>query len=486
MPRFKSHDIASRVPGYGEDGKSYMSFRADNVLDSRELKLFSHYMSHTSRIIALDEEDLYALQVGIPNLAIHSKPLMSSVLALAATCESHDILNQETAAVPNKHRIRDLLIFAEQHHRASLLQVQTDLPNLDEYDYILANAALMVLYATASHCLRIRLCEMQLTSAQLLREFVPAQSQWISLIRAAHLAFTGMLHSDSKPVKIGQESIPASLPSGNIQTQSAMEAIYPEDGSSGKTRDFLFPIIASSSGPAFEALRMKAERFRVEGATNIQRAHVNDVDNLPCVPDYHHIGIQACFKSLRILEGIVREIFSTEDSFSSAASSTNQLQPKPEPPLSGRLSTVPLWLRDYLARVTSSVSAPRPLRRVVMAFLNRVPAVFLNLVQTTLDSIGMQTGDSGQEGWGSLDPDLMKSLGVHKLAMDIFAHWFVLVMLLDGVWWIGGIGAWELGRIVCFTQSQGWLDSTIDSEKRWWPESMYRIGMELHHLACTK
>ena len=79
-----------------------------------------------------------------------------------------------------------------------------------------------------------------------------------------------------------------------------------------------------------------------------------------------------------------------------------------------------------------------------MAFINRVPAEFLSLVQTTLDSIGVQTGNDNQGSWKSSDFELQNVSAAHKLAIDIFAHWAVLLMLLDGVWWIGDIGTWEL------------------------------------------
>jgi len=64
-----------------------MSF-STHLLDARDLELLSHYLSHTSRTIAFDRDDLYALHVGIPNLAFSSKALMSSTLALAAAVSS--------------------------------------------------------------------------------------------------------------------------------------------------------------------------------------------------------------------------------------------------------------------------------------------------------------------------------------------------------------------------------------------------------------
>lgn len=117
-----------------------------------------------------------------------------------------------------------------------------------------------------------------------------------------------------------------------------------------------------------------------------------------------------------------------------------------------------------------------------MAFLNRVPAEFLRLVQTTLDSIDVRMGQDQQESWRNSQYEFSTPSAAQKLAIDIFAHWIVLVMMLDGVWWIGGIGAWELRRVVSFSRAQGWFDSSLNSGEHWWPENMYNISKELKKL----
>ena len=449
-----------------------------SMLDWTELELLSHYLTHTSRIIPFDTDDLYALRVGIPNLAFCSKPLMSSIIALAAVCKSHDLVKRPHQ---NRAKILDLLILAERHHRASLLRVQLDIAKASEYDYVLANATLMVLYASASHCVRIRLAETQLKDELLPTEFMPAQSQWISLIRAAHLAFAGLLndHSETSDTGLGNtETFPTITlsPCNSNRAYINDEIIYPQNGPTEKTKDLLFPILAASSGPALKILRAKARATWKAEEHTVRQLGKSTVDD---------VSLQACFESLEILGGIMTEVFSLKDASPPITSCSKQSHSGLSFPPVGRLSTVSGWLRDYVARVTSSTTTPRPLRRVIMAFLNRVPAEYLGFVQTTLDSMSMQTGNDQQESWRSSNFELLNSNAVHKLALDIFAHWVVLVMLLDGVWWIGGIGAWELGRIVSFTRAQGWLDLPYKGEK-WWPESMHIVGRELRNLADTK
>lgn len=457
----------------------YTSAPPNDILDWTELELLSHYLTHTSRVIPFDVDDLYALRVGIPNLAFRSQPLMSSILALAAVCKSHDMIAEQTHE--SRGKILDLLLLADRHHRASLLQVQIDLSREGQYDYVLANATLMVLYASASHCVRIRLAETQTQGDPLPKEFIPAQSQWISLIRAAHLAFVGLLNDNSNTIENGDgntEPPPAiTLAPGYNQATSIDEAISPEDGPTARTKQLLFPILAASSGPALKALRAKARAIWKSQVHTTTQSSVSAVDDA---------GLQACLAALETLGGIMTEVFSAEDSLPPITSSYKQFHSEPDSPPLGRLSTVSDWLRSYVARVTSSATAPRPLRRVIMAFLNRVPAEYLSLVQTTLDSIGVPTDNDPQESWDSSNFELLNPSAAHKLAIDIFAHWVALVMLLDGVWWIGGIGFWELGRVVSFVRARGWLDPPMYTGERWWPESMYNVGKELRNVTDMK
>jgi hypothetical protein len=51
-------------------------------------------------------------------------------------------------------------------------------------------------------------------------------------------------------------------------------------------------------------------------------------------------------------------------------------------------------------------------------------------------------------------------------------------MLLDNVWWIGGIGAWELERFVAVRRYGGWEGCLWNRDRDWWPESMLEIGRQ--------
>lgn len=135
-----------------------MNSDSPSTLDATELDLFSHYLTHTSRNIPFDDLDHYALSVGIPNIAFKSRPVMSSLIALAAACKCHDLVKPNTSLEGRTvMEVQELLLLAERHHRSSLQHIQVAMAHSDCYDNILANAALMVLYASASHSVRVHL-----------------------------------------------------------------------------------------------------------------------------------------------------------------------------------------------------------------------------------------------------------------------------------------------------------------------------------------
>lgn len=464
---------------FGDAKKVSKSSHPSGNLDLTDVELLRHYLLHTSLCIPFDRDDLYALRIGIPNLAFQSPPLMSSILALSAVCKAHDLAKQRRQG--RRGDVLDLLSLADKHHRASLLQVQQDLSDPSQYDYILANATLMVLYASASHCVRIHLTGAEAGAEPTPLEFLPVQSQWISLIRAAHLAFVGLSNDKSRRNEIELKELGTSL---NIPTTTSPSTfmdviISPEDGPTKMTKDLLFPILAKSSIPALKALRARASAI-LKTETHVETlTRSTKSATFPICSGSSAASLQACFTSLDILDGIVSEVFSAPDFPSPTISDPNHAHSACD---SGRHSTVLVWLRSYVARVTSSEISNRPLRRVIMAFLNRVPAEFLGLVQTILDSIDIPISQDEQRSWRSSNSEFSNPSAAQKLAIDVFAHWLVLVMLLDGVWWIGGIGAWELSRVISFLRAQSWCDSNLKSGEYWWPESMYRVSKELRKL----
>lgn len=432
---------------------TYESLAPSLDLDAAELELFSYYLSQAARSLAYDHEDLYALQVGFPNLAFRSKPLMSSILALAAVRKCHDILSTSEPRNIDRGQIRNLLALADEHHRASLRQTQADIPHANHYDYVVANAPLMVLYATANHAVRIKLSKLLNEESEASKDVAPAQLHWMTLIRAANLAYTGLLHS-AKDCSLFSD-LTASPPPINLN--QPIDGIVPmaENGPTQRTERLFMPIITTTSSSALEKLRTKAQtlHFAANLAPSWETSRFES-------------ELQACLMALESLGSIMEELSTSDDN------SCHSDQPDVENGWAAlsQLSDVSPWLRSYMARVTYS-TPPKPMRRTIMWFLNKVPGKFLSMIQSGLDTIPDNVPDEGIQCEGETLSE------TSQFAMDIFAHWLVLVMLLDGVWWIGGIGACELRRITKHMTRQQELSH--DANDSWWPKSMLNIALEI-------
>lgn len=457
-------------------------------LDAQDLQLLTHYLTHTSQTIPYDKADLYALHIGIPNLAFTSKPLMGSVLALAAVCQCYDLLptvfvpthDDESPSSSSLFRIQKLLALAESHHRSSLSQINEAI-GTERFDTVLANATLMTLYGNAVHCVRIRLIQLysnkeecNMLGRPIPSEFVPAQSHWISVIRAAHCAFVGLRAEVETECDFEIRASPSSGLLKLLQqeaegesdlTRGVGEVKCAQDGPAESTRRLFQPIVTATIGGAMDKLRKRVRRTREE---------INNVTN---------VETRSCTGALEILESIISEtlpgiiINRTSNQTASSPDTHDEVS-------MGRLSLVAPWLRAYTARVTSNSglnnempgsSLPsHPMRRKITSFLNRVDADYLSFVQEMLEH--MTLPELGETiGPGCRGEDSAES----QIALDIFAHWLVLMCLLDGVWWIGGIGMWELGRVVNYIEGSGRQEIGQQMGEAWWPGSMYRIRLEL-------
>ncbi|KAJ5748234.1 C6 transcription factor [Penicillium nucicola] len=433
-------------------------------LDATELDLLSHYLSHTSRIIPFDDLDYYALSVGMPNIAFRSRPVMSSLIALAAACKCHDLVKSNQSLTDNTIiKVRELLLLAERHHRSSLQHIQVAMSYSDCYDNILANAALMVLYASASHSIRVYLASIAKRSGQKLpNEVVPQHSQWISFTRAAHMASTAILNgiaesvTDSHATTPGPTSHIPRLPGPVLNNKVILS---PQDGPSERTKRLFLPLVATTYSQALKVLREKIESTM---------ASVKTLRGSPCTPS----SLGACLKTFFILETCASEALSSD------RPDQKHCSPKFEPLVLEYIQKVSPWVGEYMASVTS-MRSPTALRRTIMSFLNKVPGEFLTLVQSILDS---SFSEDGKEPIMTPNSPSTKDLFLNTtrlLALDIFAHWLVLVMLLDGVWWIGDIGQWELGQVITLMKTHGSLQQSTDTRETWWPESMHCVKLEL-------
>ncbi|PWY95918.1 hypothetical protein BO94DRAFT_571423 [Aspergillus sclerotioniger CBS 115572] len=446
-----------------EKDRSDSNALSPSPLNATELSLLSHYLTHTSQTIPFDPLDLHALAVGVPNLAFQCKAVMSSLLSLAAACKCHDIAheqNQKPLDTQKITEIQELLALAERHHRASLHHIQATMQSSESYDNVLANAALMVLYASASHSIRVHLAAMAKQYGQQLPiELLPQHSQWISFTRAAHTASTAVLNDIvAGAISAGintQPEFPATMPS-----ISGNGILSPEDGPSAKTKRLFLPLVASTYDRALGSLRRRAERT-ADLLLRHSSASCSSTDRR---------RIHASLETISVLENCTCAALSARGSREGKAPWVSQCTS-----ILGSSAAVSPWVAQYMISVTS-MESPQILRRIIMSFLNQAPTEFLELVQSVLDS---PATDTRVEKVRARNSSALSLSPIHVLVMDIFAHWLVLVMLLDGVWWIRNIGQWELSQVILLMKTHNVLGQLTDIGGMWWPESMYLAKRQL-------
>jgi len=439
-------------PSFDMPHETFQPPQPGDFLSSEDLSILSHYLQHTSRAISFDSEDNYAYCVGLPNLAFRSRPLMSSLLALTALCMACDLIFTEDDVVPDRDHVHELVAYARRQH----LESQNGMYSLggqpqQQGERELANAVLMALYGVAYH----RVASWWLDSAPEDRDDEANEEdvfrvdlQWLSSYRAAHTAYLSVTGAGLHMGSLG------ALLSGTAEATVPGPISYEEIIGSGEqplsaSAHMLFPALSHTWEEAIEKLRDQA------------RVLANDTDT-----DMWHAGTtntrtpaQACVVAIEALVDIASEIFAAGTLSSSSVLIPGIIPRSRTPqPLAPGLS-ISEWLRAFAARTTGAVPS-KPLRSIVMSFLCKAPMGFMSLVQQAWER---------REG----EPRDGEVHEAQDLALNVFAHWLAMTMLLDGVWWIGDVGCRNLGKMIVgqFQHNERASD--------WWPAKMYRLNQEL-------
>ena len=427
---------------------------------------------------------------------------MRSILAFAAVCRCRDLIISSSMSGSHISHIGDMddveslrgkvmamAALADQYHLESLRETQKSLNETTGYDAVLANAAIMGMYGSGSYVVRLWLARHMHGNLHGMEEEMPKHPAWIGLYRAVDLAYAALWNDLPEE----EEVTPGLDVSPRGEGQSQREK--------GGFQHPVLGIFAATMPSALQQLRRRVEEVMMMHGTETETE------------------MDMCLKALALLEEVAGETFAgyygtnqnSNDSSGNTESSGGRpgrnpnpiLRPGSSPPRTSpqfgvnldrchphpRLSTIAPWLRRYTASITSAVPSRLP-RRTIVRFIHRVDGGYHKLVEEgmvrllsaypTYSSPEVVSGDgidgrlSEDASMPGLDDSCINGLDdTHQLALDIFAHWLVLVMLLDQVWWIGEIGCWELGRIIVAARAAG-----LWREGDWWPESMWEVGRQ--------
>ncbi|KAK3331348.1 hypothetical protein B0H66DRAFT_467804 [Apodospora peruviana] len=501
-------------------------------LNPEHMQLFNHYLQHTGPATTSDEEDFFAHKIGFPSLAMGGAcpALMSSILAVAAACSCCDIIAHPAPIPGDRERVIDLLAQANRHHLNALREIQSTISATPRnYDQILANAMMMATYGASSQRVRVwlALTQDQQASSQtelLADEFLPHHPGWISLFYTVHAAYISVLGDHRHHHQPGHNQMAAASVENNEGDVNATYSV-PAEGHqeeivlpSGQPTNWenhpLYSILATTSASAFDTLRKRAHDLLASLSSTPTPGLLddyffnNDSASRGITPsssgtatnDDPRTQARACLIALDILTSLASEVCPSAHHPTGGPLFDYDFRPS----RGGHLSEVSDWLRRYLSRILAATPS-RPLRRVIMAFLYRVPQTYIASVQRVLES----SNTSGSRG--SMSPAGSNAVSdVDGLAIDIFAHWLAFTLLLDGVWFLEDVGFWELGRIVGLVKSgrlvmghhhthhqyYGWhgnsrvgggrgchvLVDEGENDMEWWPVRIYKAAEEVRRL----
>jgi hypothetical protein len=453
----------------------------------------AHFLAHTSRLMGDEPTDWYVWQVGIPNLALRSEPLMHSVLALAAMCRCSDVIAEIAGGpVPMQQitAIQELMVTAEAHHALSLNLTRSSLDGQGieaeaDYDIVLANAMVMVPYAFVFRRLRTWLAK-----HYALDPTEEPSSSWILLCRAVGLAILGLRAKDNKTsgdttqASASVQHTPPGSP-GSACNRSESANFFCEGKESKPTAPLrtpieehvLYPIICATAPAALRNLSSRVKLLLHESDDAVQTS---------------------CSEAVSVLERISSDLRSAQSAYPAACETVDTDCPDHTP--LGGMTDVVGWLQRSLGRHAHIRSGPQKgLTRVVLSFLSRGTTSYISLLIDVLDSTSGEnpmrdtTGLSDDGGICAAD-----SGGItieQRIVLEIFVHWLVFLLLLDGIWWVQDLGIDELGHVVSQINNSNlaiWPQETSNLqslsrdmagtslEDDWWPASICRIAMEVN------
>ncbi|EGD83988.2 hypothetical protein H112_07670 [Trichophyton rubrum D6] len=414
--------------------------------------LYHHYLQHTSRTLTYSKNDQSALQIGIPTLALQSRTVFHSVLAASAACLACDMISRQPPAKVGA--VKQALVTGYRHYHSASERMRESMSSLDtlKLEPLLASALMLVPFATASQQINHWLSENE--GVEEARKPLSSTPRDIIVIMRGIRATLQTLDCESPVSGIA----PSPVTDPGIDDHSILpEARTRASGIATPCNHTMGPIIASTSEEAYSKLQQRLDYAFY---------HWGDANDT----------LAACAAAFDILKDIRSNAFSrySSESSPSSISSLDDVSQELFEPQSMSLPQVASWLRSFANR--SVVPQPtEPLTRYFLTFLVQVSQAYLNLVLPLLDK--RLESPAGAE----LDDRSIELTMEQALALDIYAHWSVLMFLVEEEsWWIGNLPFVTLSGLVNRFGNNFVTRLWPEEEKgRWWPGGMLNILREI-------
>ncbi|KAF2832164.1 hypothetical protein CC86DRAFT_366046 [Ophiobolus disseminans] len=417
--------------------------------------LHNHYLEHTSRTLSLCQSDYDTLHIGMPMLAKQSKTVLHSLLAVSAASLAWSMIEKDPDI--DTHTVNQVLLTGYQHYNLASERMREAISRTDvlEPGPLIAGALMLIPFATSSQ----------------------QTNNWISSRSGAQSPHKP-LPSTPRNVMVMMRGIRTMLQTLDCAGPGAHDDLRSEKG-----RNFDVQLASPAASLKFSNLAPSRTHFMNAIVASTSQSAFSKLKNRLYSAQMAQIGrpnsfLSACSAAFDIMEDIRSTAFST------TCSSASPLFRNPKTNLVNHESTccsrIAPWLRSFAGHFFPAQStAPRPtepLTRFFLSFLVQVPQEYLDLTLPLLDQrLERPIGTSSDRAIVNLTQD-------QTLALDIYAHWSVLMFLVEEEsWWIGKLPEATLTGMVnrygTDFVNQLWPEIGY-GEGQWWPGSMLNILRE--------
>ncbi|RDW61810.1 Zn(II)2Cys6 transcription factor domain-containing protein [Aspergillus mulundensis] len=395
-------------------------------LDTSDTALYHHYLHHTSRTLTDNRRDHHAIQICLPTLALRSRTVYHSILALSAACMCCDLIYKDPA--PDVATVIDILMTGYRHYNlaSERLRELISRPSAANAEPLLAAPPLLVPFVTSSQQV----------------------NHWISNRTSEPFHGQKRLNSTPRDVIVISRGISATIRALSSHSHS------PASSPSACACACGYPQLPTPTPDPLDSMDDYADPIPSSPTLALPPSHTH--------PMYHLIKSTSSAAFTKLHHRITSAAFYT-------------------PP------TRP-----------STPSPDEPMTRPLLSFLVHAPSTYLDFVLPLLDRrlerpAETPTLDKPKRGQIELDLNVEQTL-----ALDIYAHWSVLMILVgEESWWIGKLPDITLGGMVAAfgddfvgriwgsageragAGAGAGAPAEGEGEGEWWPRSMLRIEREI-------
>ncbi|KIX03761.1 uncharacterized protein Z518_07314 [Rhinocladiella mackenziei CBS 650.93] len=405
----------------------------DAVTNFTDANLYLHFLNHTCKYAPRWHKDRIVLQIGIAKLALDSEPVSHSVLALSAACLCCDTISHGNA---DPETVRQILDVGLQHHTLALEQMRTMTcrPRESDIQPLLANALMLVPFALAFQHIQHWVLFAQ--GSQDINLLTPRDA--ILLLRG--IRTTIVVLNSNRADRSDERRNPKSKTPWDINfsspiTDSSNFTTIPERSHT------MFPVLAATFHQALSQLQC-----RIESALATHQADENTA---------------SAFDAYNILNDLMSSTFSNSEKIENSLEYVPHFSVAP----GSLLAQAPGWLRNFVLRRPRPTST-EPLARSFLAFFSRASNTYVDLLLPLLDPRTDNVDD---------EPELTTA---EVLALDVYAHWLVLMFLVENeAWWVGDFPVVALQGLIARYGDEFLGTSSI--QEQWWPASMLEVATRL-------